>query len=112
MADRIDQITELTALWLGADAAELTYIDDDLIALDDEAEEYAGTAEAQEIGGLALSSLYYNRPALGTVSGIQVVFFFKDCLSTPRWRIRRDRIFRTFAAGSCISFPRYKMFYQ
>ncbi|GGU81148.1 hypothetical protein [Lentzea flava] len=112
MPDDRQQIIELTSLWLGDDKTDLSYIDDDLVAADHTAEDYKGTAEAEEIGGLALSSLYYNRPTVGTYNGVPHIFFYQQCLSAPRYRIQRSRIFSTITAGSCVAFRKYKMFYR
>lgn len=104
-------VRAITALWLGVDEAEVAYIDDQYLAEVDEAiDDEPGDME--EFGSALISSLYYNRPALLTSGGVRYCFYFRDCTSAPRRRIRLDSIFRTIPAGSCGAFAKYKMFYS
>jgi hypothetical protein len=110
---QLEDVRALTALWLDVTTADLEYIDQALLELDAVAEDddLSTGVEVEEAGGINISSLYYNRPTIGSVGGVQYVYYYRDCSSSPRRRIRRDSIFRTIAAGSCISFRKYKMFY-
>lgn len=109
----VEDCQALTAAWMGTELEEVAYIDQTLLDADNEdvAEAEDEDAEGEEIGGVRLNSLYYNRPAVLTVNRVRYVFYFRDCNSAPRYRIPLSRVFRTFEAGSCISFRKYKMFY-
>jgi hypothetical protein len=107
---KLEDIRSFTAFWLGVDEAEVSYIDEDFLADLDAEDDVPG--EEELIGTALISSLYYNRPAVAVVNGVQYVYYYRDCSSSPRRRIRRDSIYRTIPAGSCGAFLRYKMFYS
>src|SRR5688500_5474145 len=98
----VEDVRAFTAFWLGVEEADVSYIDEQFLTDLDAEEDSPG--EQEHVGTALISSLYYNRPAAVVVNGIRYIYYYRDCSSSPRRRIRRDSIYRTIPAGSCGAF--------